>query len=171
MSLRKSFALFWWGGLALFALVIALGLPLEANGAPGIVDHQAAGSARAVNAIHAAWAAESNLGQARMAMLADLVFIGVYSIGLMLGGWYFWRTGTGAIALLGLVALAAGAVFLVTDYGETIAQFIQLMRERGGDRLAVLAATLQPPKIAAWIAGTLAIVLAFIGRRLARLLG
>ena len=80
--LYRSFLWLWIGGLVLFAIVIALSLPLILTNVPGgIADHQSAGTAQAVNDIQTAWKQAGLTGQARLAMLADLVFIGVYGVG------------------------------------------------------------------------------------------
>jgi len=168
MSLRKAFLLFWVGGLIVFAIVIALGMPLGIAGVVGgILDHQAAGTAKRVNEIHDLWAAAGLLGRAKIAMAADLVFIGIYGIGSVLGGWYYWRTGRGVVKLLGIAVFAAGLVFLFTDYGETIAQFIQIMREKGGNRLAGFAAMMQPIKMVAFVISFFGVILAYVIRRIA----
>lgn len=168
MSLRKAFLLFWVGGLFVFAIVIAIGLPLGIPGVPeGILDHQAAGTAARVNEIHGSWAAEGLLRTAKFAMAADLVFIGIYGLGSVLGGWYYWRTGLGVVKVLGIAVFFAGLVFLFTDYGETIAQFFQLMRDKGGNRLAGFAATMQPIKMVAWMVTFFGVIIAFAIRKIA----
>ena len=166
MSLRRAFALFWWAGLIAFALVIFLSIQVTPDTRmPGIGDHQVAGTGARVNAIHASWADAGTLNLAKAAMLAGLVFIGLFGAGCMLGGWYYWRTGQTVVAALGLAALIAGAVFLVTDYVETIAQIVQLLRDRGGDRYAALAAAMQQPKVASFLVAFFGIALAFAIRR------
>ncbi len=165
MSLRKAFMMFWLGGLVVFILAIGLGLAIVADGGPGILDHQSAGTAKAVNAIHAAWETVGQTSLAKAAMMADLVFIGLFGLGSVLGGWYYWRTGSGAVAVFGMLALCAALLFIATDYAETGAQFIQLMRDRGGDRLAGLAATMQPIKQAAFVFMFAGIIAAFALRR------
>ena len=55
-------------------------------------------------------------------------------------------------------ALAAGIGFLITDYGETIAQFVQLVQLRGDDGLAAFASTLRPIKIVCFLAAFLSIL-------------
>ena len=168
MSLRKAFRTFWIGGLMIFAGVIALGLSLTSGEVTwGIVEHQAAGTAARVNEIHAQWAAGGVLRLAKIAMVSDLIFIGIYGLGSVLGGWYYWRTGFGIVKMLGIAVFIAGLVFLVTDYGETIAQFIQLMRDKGGNRLAGFAATMQPIKMVAWTVTFFGVILAFIIRKIA----
>jgi hypothetical protein len=170
VSSRRAFLWFWTGGLALFAFVIALGLPLVLTEVPGgILDHQAAGSAANVDRIQAAWRKAGLLDQAAIAMAADLVFIGVYGIGCLLGGLYLRGAGMAWLRAPGLIAMVSGAGFLLTDYAETISQFVQLTRFRGDDALAQLAAVVRPVKVACWIIATLAILFALIaewrGRR------
>ena len=166
----RAFLAWWLGGLALFALAIWLHLPLAIEAVPGgIGDHQAAGTAEEVERIHAAWRAAGVYGAARAAMIADLVFIGVYAVGSFLGGRMLRASGGGVLRLIGDAVIAGAIVFGVTDYIETICQFVQLMQGRGSDALAAIAATVQPVKIIAWIvtfAGILAglAVRRFVGR-------
>lgn len=156
MTLRRAFLWFWVGGLVLFAIVIALGMPLVQTEVPGgILDHQAAGTAAEIDRIQAVWRSAGLWTQAAIAMAGDLVFIGVYGIGCVLGGLYFRRRGR---VRLGTIAAATGAIFLLTDYAETIAQFIQLMTFEGDDTLAGLAATVRPVKVVCWVVATLALV-------------
>lgn len=165
MTLYRAFLWLWIGGLVLLAIVVVSSLPLVLTEAPGgILDHQAAGSAAEIDRIQRAWAEAGLLEQARIAMIADLVFIGAYGTGSVLGGVYFRRIGTGILRGLATTIVLAGAVFLVTDYVETIAQFIQLSRFEGGDRLAGLAAEVRPLKIACWLITFFGMVLAFILR-------
>lgn len=169
MDLKRAFLWTFWGGLVLFAVVIALSLPLVLTAVPGgIGDHQAAGTAAEVDRIQAAWAAAGLYGRARNSMIGDLVFIGVFGIGCMLGGIWFMRSPVQRVRLLGVSALVAGLAFLVTDYAETICQLIQLTQGRGDDALAGIAATVRPTKMAAWIVGFLAVLLAMMLDRKSR---
>lgn len=162
MTLYRAFLWLWIGGLVLFALVVVLSLPLVLTQVPGgILDHQAAGTAAEIDRIQRAWAEAGLLDQARIAMIADLVFIGVYGAGSVLGGLYFRRIGTGVLRGLATTIILAGAVFLVTDYTETIAQFIQLSSFEGDNGLAGLAAEVRPLKMACWLITFLGMVLAF----------
>ena len=163
MTLKRAFLWTWIGGLVLFAIVIALSLPLILTAVPGgIGDHQAAGSAAEVDRIQMAWRMAGLWNQAAIAMIADLVFIGVYGVGCMLGGRYFMTSSTSRVRMLGLTALFTGFTFLATDYIETVCQFIQLVGFEGDDLLAGLAAAVRPVKMAAWILATLAIAIALI---------
>ncbi len=169
MTLYRAFLWTWIGGLVLFALVIALGLPLGITAVPGgILDHQAAGTAAEIDRIQRAWAEAGLLEQARLAMIGDLVFIGVYGVGSLLGGLYFNRVGSGGLKTLGRLIALAGVVFLITDYAETICQFIQLSRMAGDDTLAEIAATARPTKILAWLISFFGMLLALALTRKSR---
>ena len=153
----------WLLGLAVFALAIALGAPLAIDGVPGgILDHQAAGSAAEVDRIQGLWEAAGLTATARLAMVADLVFIGVFGAGCVLGGLYYRRFARVWLALVGNAALVSGLVFLVTDYAETIAQFVQLASGKGDDTLAGLAAFCQPIKVISWIVAFVSILAGLI---------
>lgn len=160
MSLHRAFLWLWIGGLVLFAGVIALGLPLGITAVPGgILDHQAAGTAAEIDRIQHAWADAGLLDRARIAMLGDLVFIGVYGLGSLLGGLWMRRDRNARVRGIGVAVAIAALVFLVTDYVETVCQLIQLVRFEGDDALAGVAASVRPVKIAAWLVtffGTLA---------------
>ncbi|QPD00239.1 hypothetical protein [Qipengyuania soli] len=161
MTLKRAFLWTWIGGLVLFAIVIALSLPLVLTEVPGgIADHQAAATAAEVDRIQNAWRLAGLWNQAAIAMIGDLVLIGVYGVGCMLGGRHFMTSSTSRVRSLGMVSLMAGFLFLATDYTETVAQFVQLVQFEGDDVLAGLAATVRPIKMAAWIIATLAILLA-----------
>lgn len=169
MTLKRAFLWTWIGGLVLFAIVIGLSLPLILTEVPGgIGDHQAAATAAEVDRIQVAWRMAGLWNQAAIAMIGDLVFIGVYGVGCMLGGRHFMTSAAPRVRTLGMVALFAGFSFLVTDYTETVAQFVQLVQFAGDDVLAGIAATVRPIKMAAWIIATLAILLAFAVERKSR---
>lgn len=166
MTLRRAFLWTWLAGLALFAVVIALSLPLTIPDVPGgLMDHQAAGSAAEIDRIQRAWRLADLWNQATIAMIGDLVFIGVYGLGSILGGLYFRRSSSGTVRMLGAAIAFAGAVFLVADYTETVSQLIQLVRFAGDDGLAALAATVRPIKMAAWIATFVGVIAALVGER------
>ena len=57
MKVTKRTAIIWWvSGLIAFAITIYLGSPLAIEAVPGgILDHQQATDAAAVNAIQSAW--------------------------------------------------------------------------------------------------------------------
>ena len=167
--LRTAFLTLWVLGLVLFAVTILLGLPLAISAVPGgILDHQAAGTAAEVDRIQREWRLAGLSNRAAAAMISDLIFIGVYGAGSVLGGLYFLRSGAGIIRWIGGAVLLAGAVFLAADYIETISQFSQLMRFEGDDAKAALAAGVRPVKFAAWIATFTGVLAAFAIRRFQR---
>lgn len=167
MTISKRTAMTWWiGGLIAFGVTINLGLPLAIDAVPGgILDHQAAPDAKTVNAIQNAWQDADVIEQARAAMIADLVFIGIFGIGCVLAGLHYKHSRLGALRLLGRTALVAGIVFLATDYGETISQFIQVTRMQGSDQLANIASTVRPIKVGAWIIAFLSVLIALLADR------
>lgn len=167
MTLHRAFLALWIGGLVAFAIVIMLSLPLILTDVPGgIADHEKAATAQEAWRIQLAWASAGLTGAARLAMIADLVFIGIYGIGSLLGGMWLRREGIGVVC--SLVVIAA-ITFLLTDYAETIAQLVQLMQGQGDDALAQLAATMRPVKMAAWVATFLGVPIGIYLRRKSRL--
>ena len=169
MSLYRAFLWLWIGGLILFAIVIMLGLPLGVSEvAGGILDHQAAGSAAEVDRIQQVWRSAGLWNQAAIAMIGDLIFIGIYGAGSLLGGLHFRRSTMRPVSILGVLIAIAAAAFLITDYAETIAQFIQLTRFKGDDSLASLAASVRPVKIASWLFTFCGIIACLVIRRKAR---
>lgn len=170
LTLHRAFLALWIGGLVAFAIVIMLSLPLMLTEVPGgISDHQAAGTAAEVNRIQKEWRLAGLWNQAAIAMIADLVFIGVYGAGSVLGGLYFRAIGAAGMRLLGTIVALAGAIFLLTDYAETLGELIQLVRFAGDDRLAQLAATMRPVKMAAWVTTFLGVPIGIYLRRKSRL--
>lgn len=161
---------FWWGaGLALFALALWLHLPLAIPAVPGgILDHQAAGSAAEVDRIQQAWRAAGLSEQARMAMICDLVFIGTYAFGSLLGGFWLRSDGRPVLRLFGDVVIATAIVFCLCDYTETICEFVQLVQDRGSDALAAAAATARPVKVVAWLASFFGVIAGLAVRRFAQ---
>lgn len=168
MTPSKRTGLAWWiAGLVAFGIVIWLGLPLNIDAVPGgILDHQHATSAKMVNDIQHAWRDAGLLGTARIAMIGDLIFIGIYGLGCVLTGLHYRARKQVVLRALGWTAIASGVIFLATDYGETIAQLVQLVRFAGDDDLAMLASTLRPIKVASWIGGFLTVILALIAERI-----
>ena len=163
----NPFVRYWWIiwllGLLVFALLRIPHGPLAIPEVPGgIFDHQAAGSAAEVNRIQQAWSEAGLLDHARWGMIGDFLFIGLYGIGATLGGIAMRRT----FPTAGLVVSAMGGIFLITDYAETIAQFIQLTSMQGDDGLARLAATMQPIKMAAFGVSFLGILALLVVRRM-----
>ncbi len=157
----------WLIGLAAFAVVIALSAYLRANSI-GIVEHQLAGTAERVNEIQAQWRADGMRGWAIVGMLSDLVFIGIYGVGAWIAGRSLAASGGGLLKAVGWVAAIAGAVFLLTDYVETILQVVQLIREAGSDGMAGTAAAMQTPKTLAWIVSFLGVIIGLVVRRFVR---
>lgn len=163
---RRAALVWWGGGLLAFAIVIWLHLPLAIEAVPGgILVHQRAPDAATVDAIQSAWRSAGVMNEAAVAMIGDLLFIGIYGIGCVLAGLHFRAREQVVLRALGWSALLSGVVFLVADYGETIAQFIQLMRFEGDDGLAALASSLRPIKEVGWIGGFLAVILALAAER------
>ena len=100
-----------------------------------------------------------------LAMLGDLVFIGIYGWGSWIAGRGFMEKGRVFVRGVGLVIACSALLFVLTDYGETVLQFIQLVRERGSDGMASTAASLQPIKVMAWITTFVGILLALVIHR------
>ena len=160
----RYFWIFWGSGMLLFLYLVASGGALQTDIAPGgILDHQSAATAERVNAIQASWQSAGVITQARLGMIGDLVFILLYSVGGIIGGRLLWQNAhSPSLKKLGLLIILTYFCFFVTDYGETISQFVQLTQGQGSDLLAGIAAFLQPIKVASWIAGTLMILIALI---------
>lgn len=168
-KLERRFWRWWLAGLSLFALLIASNVMLMTEVAPsGIGDHQTAGTAARVDAIHASWRAAGVMDMAKLGIAGDLVFIGVYSLGAAMGGLLFVRTKQAILRRLGALILVAAMVFCVTDYVETICQFIQASQERGNDVLAKTAATVRPVKSVAFLITFFGLLAALLLRRTAR---
>lgn len=164
--IEQRFISLWLAGLVLFAGVVWLSLPLAIDAVPGgIVDHQAAGTAAEVVRIQQAWAAADLTGQARLAMLGDVVFIVIYAMGAWFGGLVFMQDARPRMKRLGWLLAATAALFLVSDLAETLAQIVQLMRERGSDGLAALAATAQPIKMVAFLVTLFGVIAGLAIRR------
>ena len=162
----------WLIGLAMFGGLIALS-SVGGDASPfNIVDHQAAGSAAVVNTIQADWQANGMRNLMIGAMIADLVFIGFFGIGSIVAGRSIaeiaGRTGSGVVRIIGLSVAVGGAVFLVTDYLETVLQLIQMLRNQGSDWMASTAAFAQKIKIPAWIVCFTGVIAAAVIIRLGR---
>ena len=159
----------WWlWGLLAFAVVIAMSLAITAPEAVtwGIGEHQAAGTAWRVDEIQTQWREGGVRGVAIAAMLGDLVFIGIYGWGSWLAGRSFLAM-TGLVRVLGLIVAIAAIVFVLCDYTETVLQLIQLVRDRGSDAMAGIAATVRPLKVMAWLATFFGIIAALLIRTFA----
>lgn len=162
----RNFWIFWLCGLALFLFNVGTSGPLMTDVAPtGILDHQSAGTAERVDAIQQSWAAAGQMNYAKWSMITDLVFIGLYSIGGILGGRLIWQEARSpSLKKLGLFMVLIYFLFGLFDYIETISQITQLLQNEGNDMLASIAAIARPPKILTWIIGTVGIVVALIWR-------
>ncbi|MEM7664248.1 MAG: hypothetical protein AAF250_00195 [Pseudomonadota bacterium] len=158
----------WLLGLLAFAIVIALGLPLQTNTPFGIIDHQAAGDAVRVDAIQAAWRDAGLRGFAMVGMVGDLIFIGIYGLGSWRAGRSFARMNIPSLKLLGNIITIAAILFCFTDYVETGLQLLQMMQDRGSDWMAGTEAFMQPIKILAWIMTFTGILAALVVRRFSR---
>ncbi len=167
MSVSKKTAVMWWvGGLIAFGITLYFHIPLITDGVPGgITEHQRAPDAATVNAIQSSWAADGLMGAASLAMITDLIFIGIYGIGCVLAGQYYRSGRNSVLRILGWAALISGVIFLITDYGETIAQFMQLTNEAGDDDLAAFASTLRPVKMLTWTTGFFTVLAALLADR------
>ncbi|MEP3224626.1 MAG: hypothetical protein ABJO01_01535 [Parasphingorhabdus sp.] len=162
----RNFWIFWLSGFSIFLLVVVTSGPLITDVAPqGILDHQSAATGQRVDAIQQSWAAAGQLNYAKWSMIGDLVFIGLYAIGGIIGGRLLWQEAESpSLKKLGLFLVLIYFAFGLFDYIETISQFIQLSQQQGSDMLAGIAAFAQPPKIATWIIGTGGIIIALIWR-------
>lgn len=167
-SEERGFWRYWLLGLMLFAVMIVINPSLSNSVAPmGISDHQAAATAERVNAIQTSWQAEGVLWLARLSMAIDLVFIGVYSWGAWLGGKVMRAQLGQGLRNLGLAIMVAAILFGLTDYTETLSQFVQVMRLEGSDALAGLAATVRPIKTVAFLTTFIGLLVALLLRRMA----
>ncbi len=162
----RTFGVLWLGGLGILMVLLSVGSELYTEAAPrGILDHQSAGTAARIDEIQKSWAAIGKLSFAKYAMAADLVFIGLYSLGGVLGGWLVWSEArSSSLRRVGALSVAAYLLFGLLDYGETLSQFAQLLAETGNDSLAAIAANLQPPKFVAFAVSIIAMPTALIWR-------
>ncbi|MBQ95171.1 MAG: hypothetical protein CL510_04975 [Actinobacteria bacterium] len=166
MSEPKPNLRWWLWGLVAFAIVIVLSMAVmhPESVTLGIAEHQAAGSAARVDEIQGQWREGGVRTLAIIAMLGDLVFIGIYGWGSWLAGRSFMAM-RGAARMLGMLIAISAITFLVTDYTETILQVVQLLSEQGSDWMATVAATARPVKIVAWIATFGGVLMALAIRR------
>lgn len=163
----RNFWIFWLGGLAVFLFNVLTSGPLMTDVAPtGILDHQSAATSERVDAIQQSWAAAGQLNYAKWSMITDLVFIGLYTIGGILGGRLIWQEADSpSLKKLGLFMVLTYFLFGLFDYIETLSQITQVLQEKGSDTLAGIAAFARPPKIATWIIGTIGMIFALLWRR------
>lgn len=149
MTLERAFRRTWFTGLALFLIVILLGLPLLlSDGSFGIVQHQSAGTAARVYEIQDAWRALGLRPLAVAAMVGDLIFIPTCSVGSYLGGLHLARTGK---PVLGVIVRVAALVFLITDLTETGLQLMQLLTDRSSGGIAGVVAAMRVPKVSSFL--------------------
>ena len=163
---------FWMpfaAGWALFVFMAATNSRLATSASPlGILNHQSAGTAGRVDEIQAAWAQAGQLDFARLSMGIDLVFIGLLTLGALIGLVMVARRAPTQV--LKIFAATAGLVWLVyagTDYAETTAQFIQA-NSAGSDKLAGLAAAMGPTKTVSFLIGHIDLAIALLWLRSAR---
>lgn len=148
----NNFKKFWIGGISIFVLLVLLNPFLITNVSPaGIIDHQIAGNADKVDAIQHAWLASGAISWAKIGMIGDLLFIGVYAFGAFCGGILLGHDGRKVVRRLGSLIIVSAILFCFTDYLETIAQVIQLFMMSGNDSLASIAAAVNPFKTAAFL--------------------
>lgn len=163
---KRMFLGWWLNGIVAFAIAVILHNPLIIEAVPGgILDHQAAPDAVSVDAIQAAWQSAGLIKQARIAMIADLAFIGLYGVGVVLGGLYFRAASGKSLRMIGWIALVCGIVFLSTDFSETIAQYIQLNQMAGDDGLAGMASLMGVPKMLSFIVAFIALIAGLLVER------
>ncbi|MFN3619581.1 hypothetical protein [Sphingorhabdus sp.] len=168
-ALERRFWTFWLSGILLLAALIVMNMWLVTDISPlGISDHQAAGSAARVDAIHAGWAAANVVDLAIYSMELDLIFIGVYAWGAFNGGRMFAASPHATLARLGKIIIFAAVGFAITDYAETISQLIQTAGTGGDDTLAGIAATLRPVKMILFLVTFLGVLLGLAIRRTTR---
>lgn len=168
MTEEKTPLKFWLLGLGILGTLLVLGMLAGDASQYNIVDHQAAGTAEMVNTIQADWRANGLRNAVIYGMIADFVFIAIYSWGSFAAGRSLYRSGNKLVRILGGAVVAAAIVFLISDYLETILQFIQMLRDEGVDWMAATAATAQPIKFAAFYVTFFGTISALIIRRIAR---
>jgi hypothetical protein len=167
--IERNFWRFWLSGLLLFAVMLVLNVALSNSVAAfGISDHQAAGTAVRVNAIHDSWKATGVFNTARISMMIDLVFIGVYAWGAYSGGQAMRQNSGPVLQRLGATISVAAVLFALTDFAETICQLIQIMRDAGSDNLAAYAAVVRPFKTVFFLITFVGLLVALFLRRKAR---
>jgi len=123
----------------------------------GIFDHQKAATAANVDSIQLGWKQAGLLGFAKVSMIVDLIFIGIYFFGASCGAVLMLADNRALIKRLGFLVMVAGFIFMVTDYVETIPEVIQLFRMQGDDALANIASKMGTVKITAMIITVLGI--------------
>lgn len=160
----------WLISLAVFVIVMILSSMITQGDVTfTIVDHQAAATAEKVDEIQTQWREGGVRTAAIIAVIGDLAWIWIYALGAYLVGKGFAIKRQGMLRIMGWVIGVSGVVFGITDYTETISQFIQLLQDSGDDTLAGIAAFMQPIKVTAFLVAFFGIIVAlvvdrFIGR-------
>ena len=163
---RRRFLIVWLGGLLAFGVAIWLHQPLAIEAVPeGIQAHQRAATAARIDEIQAAWSEAGVYRGAFTAMISDLAFIAIYTLGSLLGGFYFLTTGAGSLRTLGALLVFSALVFGATDFTETWLQLDQLMAGEGDDRKAAIAAAMYWPKVGSFLACFLLPVIGLVMER------
>ncbi|MFN3453164.1 MAG: hypothetical protein ACK4ZE_13505 [Sphingorhabdus sp.] len=156
-------------GILLLAIQIVLNVWLMNDVSPlGVSDHQAAGFAAKVNAIHAGWRASGMMELAIFSMILDCLFIGVYSWGAFAGGRMFASSHGALLSRLGKLIVIAAVAFCAADYTETISQLVQAIGGQGSDNLAHIAATVRPVKTVLFLVTFFGLLMALYIRRTTR---
>lgn len=166
----RVFWAFWLTGLGLFFLIAASNSYLVTPMVPaGIIDHQSAATAARVDAIHASWKEAGVNGFATASMVIDLIFIGVYAVGGTLGAILIQRSARQrGLRVFGGFIFLAYLIFALLDYSETISELVQQLSSHGNGTLAMIAAAVRPLKMFAFLAASVATIIALIWYRLAR---
>ncbi len=159
----------WLASLAIFGLVVVISMSINWGGVTlGIAEHQAAPSAERVDEIQTEWREGGVRNLAIFAMFCDLAWIWIYALGSFQVGKGFATKRQGLLRTLGLVICLSAAVFAVTDYTETILQFIQLLRDAGNDQMAQVASTVRPIKMYSFMVAFILVIAALVIDRFSR---
>jgi len=155
---EHNFKRFWFAGLSLGVLLLLGNIGLMIEPSPmGILDHQKAATAANVNAIQLGWEQAGLLGFAKVSMIVDLIFIGIYFFGASCGAVLMLVDNRLLIKRLGALVMVGALAFMVTDYIETILQTIQLFQMQGDDCLASTASNMGVVKVSGMIVSVLGI--------------
>ena len=158
----------WLISLLIFALVVVISMAVNQGGVTlGIPEHQAAQTAKRVDEIQTQWREGGVRNLAIFAIVCDLAWIWIYALGGFQIGKGFATYRTGILRLLGVVICGAALVFAATDYTETALQLIQVLQDEGNDKMAVVASTMRPIKIVAFLAVFAAVITAWLIDRIA----
>ena len=158
----------WLFSLVVFAGVMILSSMItQGEVTYTIVDHQAAATAGRVDEIQTQWREAGVRNTAIAAVIGDLAWIWIYALGAYLAGKGFATKRQGMLRILGWIVAVSGIVFGITDYTETISQFIQLLQDTGSDTLAGIAAFMQPIKVTAFLVAFSGIIIALLVDRFA----